>query len=283
MVVAMLLMGLIMIGMVMNGARDQDLTVQRMSTLRSFYATEAGLNMGIRELVVQVDADGDGVIGSISNDGNSSNNPMFSGAGVFVTASQNGSQWTLIGNGSRGETTRKASTIMDVNAVFGNPSPPPYWSMWNAKDKQIASPVVLSESGTLTSLSAVVWGASAQLMRLAIYTDGGGKPGTLIAQSANEPIGNGHGEWRKLAVPSTPLTPGTYWLALCTNTNSVSYYFATPGVTHIRNYDAVANGYLSPWGTSDSTRDEKLAIIGTYTPSSGGGNASAILGWQEIP
>jgi hypothetical protein len=50
-VVAMLLMGLIMIGMVMNGARDQDLTVQRMSTLRSFYATEAGINMGIREVM----------------------------------------------------------------------------------------------------------------------------------------------------------------------------------------------------------------------------------------
>src|SRR5688572_6539228 len=69
MITTMLLLGLIGVGMVLGGARDQDLSIKRLETVRAFYAAESGMNMAIRELMVRADEDGDGAIGSISDDG----------------------------------------------------------------------------------------------------------------------------------------------------------------------------------------------------------------------
>src|SRR5262245_7660757 len=86
-VLVILVVGLLIIGSVQRGAREIDLAVTRLDTTRALYATEAGANMALRERILNSDADGDGGIGTISNDGNSANNPAFGTASVYVTSS----------------------------------------------------------------------------------------------------------------------------------------------------------------------------------------------------
>jgi len=111
-VVVMLVATLIILGMVFAGARDQDLTMRRLETIRAFYAAEAGANMSIREEMLNTDSDGDGAIGSISDDGNDANNPSIGPAQVKVTRAVSGSQTTLTSRGTCGSAQRVIETIL---------------------------------------------------------------------------------------------------------------------------------------------------------------------------
>src|ERR1051325_9365193 len=53
-----------------------------LNTTDAFYAAESGLEYAQRELKIASDLDGDGTIGSISNDANSANDPGL-GTGTF--------------------------------------------------------------------------------------------------------------------------------------------------------------------------------------------------------
>ena len=108
----LLVIALVLVGLVLGGARDQDLAVRRLETIRAFYAAEAGANMAIRELMVSTDFDGDGVIGTISDDGNSANDPSISGGRVLVTKSQVGVQLILSSEGRCGTARRKIETTL---------------------------------------------------------------------------------------------------------------------------------------------------------------------------
>ena len=85
MIVLLLVVDLIALGMVLGGARDQDLTVRRLETVQAFYAAEAGMNMAVREIMLDADEDGDGTTGSISDDDDDANDPGFGAARVRVT------------------------------------------------------------------------------------------------------------------------------------------------------------------------------------------------------
>jgi Tfp pilus assembly protein PilX len=111
-IVSMLILSIIVVGSVLGTARDQDLTVRRLETVRAFYAAEAGANMAIRELILNTDADGDGAIGSISNDGNSANDPTLSAAQVSVTRVVSGPQVILTSRGRSGQAQRAIETTM---------------------------------------------------------------------------------------------------------------------------------------------------------------------------
>ncbi len=60
MIVLLIIVDLIVVGMVMGGVRDLELTVRAMDTLQAFYASEGGMNMAVREWIVEADEDGDG-------------------------------------------------------------------------------------------------------------------------------------------------------------------------------------------------------------------------------
>lgn len=107
MVVVMLLVAVIVIGATLTGARDQDLTVRRVETVQSFYAAESGMNMAIREIINNADEDGDGGVGSISDDDNDANNPTFGAATVLVTTEPSGDDTLLTSVGTRGAATRR--------------------------------------------------------------------------------------------------------------------------------------------------------------------------------
>lgn len=107
MVVLLLVVSIIVIGTTISGARDQDLSVRRVETIQAFYAAEAGMNMAIREVVNDTDEDGDGEVGTISDDGNGANNPAIGAAKVYVTAEVSGDDTILSSFGSRGVSTRR--------------------------------------------------------------------------------------------------------------------------------------------------------------------------------
>lgn len=113
-VVLLALLAIAVVGITLGGARDQDLTIARMNTLRAMYACEAGTNMAIREIMVDSDEDGDGTVGSISDDGLSANDPTVGGGRMIVTASVSDTTATLTSRGRAGDSVRQAVTVMEI-------------------------------------------------------------------------------------------------------------------------------------------------------------------------
>lgn len=113
MILTLVIVDLIIVGIVVGGARDHDLTVRRIETINAFYAAEAGMNMAIRELMMNADEDGDGAIGTISDDGNAANDPAIGQAQVLVTSVVVGSQTTLTSQGRAGEARRQIVTVVE--------------------------------------------------------------------------------------------------------------------------------------------------------------------------
>lgn len=116
MIVLMVILQLVIVGAVVTGARDQDTTVQRVDSSRALYAAEAGTNMGVRELMANIDADGDGAIGTVSNDGNASNDPLFITANVYVSSSNAGGQTTLTAYARSNACRRRVATVAQAGS-----------------------------------------------------------------------------------------------------------------------------------------------------------------------
>lgn len=116
MVVILIVIDLIIVGLVLTTGREHDLTVRRLETAAAEYAAEAGVNMSIREMMENADEDGDGTIGSVSDDGNGSNDPNLNSAKLSVTISPDDpfpGQTTLTSEGRCGEAVRKMLTILE--------------------------------------------------------------------------------------------------------------------------------------------------------------------------
>ena len=123
MVMVLLIIDVIIVGMVLSGARHHELTIGRMDTIQAFYAAEAGANMAIRELQVDDDEDGDADpsnpipdgVGTISFDDpvDDANDPSFGSAQVVVTAVIAGSTTTLTSEGRSGTARRTIEAVLE--------------------------------------------------------------------------------------------------------------------------------------------------------------------------
>lgn len=116
-VLLLVVLQLIIVGAVLTTARDNDLSVLRLDTVRAFYAAESGANMSIREAMQGVDEDGDGFAGSISDNGNANDDPQLLTARVSVSASIVNSVTQLSSNGRSGLARRKATA--NVEGIIG--------------------------------------------------------------------------------------------------------------------------------------------------------------------
>lgn len=131
---------------------------------------------------------------------------------------------------------------------------------------QIGTQVVLTEDGTLNSITAYIYpGGGGKDYRFAIYSDNAGEPGNLLVESTvDNQSGTG---WKTITVAPTPLTAGTYWLALAFKHGSQTYYHEnTGGNTRHKLHNAVGNGFISTWPGSTTPYPYKVSIYGTYTP-----------------
>ena len=97
---------------VLGSALDQDATLGRIESLRAFYAAEAGLNMSVRELMVGVDENGDGTIGTVSNDGSATSDSALEGGATFSVTISAGTPSLVVSSGSAGT----ARQVIEVNA-----------------------------------------------------------------------------------------------------------------------------------------------------------------------
>ncbi len=114
MVVLLVIIDLIIVGLAVGLSRDHDLTVRRMQTIEAMYAAEAGMNMSIREMMIDTDEDGDLGTGTISDDGNPNNDPAMGNAQFSVVSSYNAGagETTLTSEGRAGEARRKMQGVL---------------------------------------------------------------------------------------------------------------------------------------------------------------------------
>ncbi len=139
-IVFLLVVGVIIVGMVLGGARDQDLTVRRLETVRAFYAAEGGMNMAIREVMVSVDEDADGAIGTISDDSDNGTDPAFGTGQVVVMSSVRGPQPRSPAGAARASPSarsRRSPSRRRPGACGGSVrySPPPAGRRWPKRAK----------------------------------------------------------------------------------------------------------------------------------------------------
>lgn len=107
MVGALVLLEVTIVVAVLGGGLHQDLTLQRIDTNRAFYAAEAGAAMAAREAWLRSDEDGDGVIGSISDDANPGNDPAVGDATVSVRAIEDDDDTILVAVGTAERARRR--------------------------------------------------------------------------------------------------------------------------------------------------------------------------------
>ncbi len=105
-IVLLLLAELIVFGLVISMGEDQSMTIDRADTVRAFYAAEAGLRMGTREVFLSSDEDEDGIIGTISDDGDPDNDPMIGTAKLYVRRGTVDNMVTIVSLGRAGGTKR---------------------------------------------------------------------------------------------------------------------------------------------------------------------------------
>lgn len=88
-VVAMIILLMLVATVVLSGGREGEQSQLRFQEARAGYAADAGANMALREIRRNTDLDGDGAIGTISNDNNTGTDPTVGvgGAKVRVTPS----------------------------------------------------------------------------------------------------------------------------------------------------------------------------------------------------
>jgi hypothetical protein len=118
-IVILVIVDLVVVGVVLSESRGHDVTVQRLETVRAYYAAEAGIHMAMRELVFQENQDDDCAIGTISNDGIDANDPALGTASFMVTAVPSGSQYAIRAYGRSGGARREMSALFDVSVGGG--------------------------------------------------------------------------------------------------------------------------------------------------------------------
>jgi hypothetical protein len=113
-IVVLLVVDLVIIGVVLSGSRGHDLTLRRVETVEAFYAAEAGVNMAIKEILADLDEDGDCGVGTISHDGDNVNDPTFGRASFVATVETSGTQSTIRSYGQSGSARRQMLAVVNV-------------------------------------------------------------------------------------------------------------------------------------------------------------------------
>lgn len=198
------------------------------------------------------DTNGDGIISIPSEgDGSLSDDP----ADIF----------TLTVTGRMSVATHVVRAIgIPTNAAtqkVGITSPLPD-SVRNVENRQIATLVTVPQEGSITGLAIYGDGPPPKQLRLAVYSDSGGEPGNLLAQTSAVGIASNTPQWETVTLnPPLAVEPGQYWLAFgYEHSNMYYYYGAGGGQTRFRNNDAVANGFTPTWGASASTDTRRISL-----------------------
>ncbi|MFM9996432.1 MAG: hypothetical protein ACKVU4_11610 [Phycisphaerales bacterium] len=137
--ILLVLMSLVVVGLVLSGARGHELTVLRAQGDRATHAAESAANMAVKELMDGVDRDGDGTIGAISDDGNTATDPVLGGTRLWATRADSGGVTTITARAQNADAVRatritstQSGQASGVGVVYGTPtSNTPVFRTWN--------------------------------------------------------------------------------------------------------------------------------------------------------
>lgn len=125
-----LVVGGMAIGISTIVSRQSALAEARSDTLEAFYAAEAGRELAMRELVLGVDEDGDGGVGSISDDGDDSTDPVVGTARVVVTRESTGAIEVLRSTGVASTARRSIeATVVPGDGLGGYIHAETWWNL----------------------------------------------------------------------------------------------------------------------------------------------------------
>lgn len=110
-VVMLVILSLIVIGISIEGAQDQTLSVTRTGGEQAFMAAASAANLAVKEMYDGIDNDGDGTIGSIAN-GVVANGPIIAGAQCAASVSVSGPTTTITATGLLGTCARAISVVL---------------------------------------------------------------------------------------------------------------------------------------------------------------------------
>jgi len=141
-------------------------------------------------------------------------------------------------------------------------------------DFKRGSKFTLSQSGTLHGLSAYLDGGPAstsgsQQVRMELYADSSGVPGSKVAVSSGDPVTINGGQpagWVHFAAPATTLTAGTYWIVIHSGgTTGIARDYGVSGGNWYANSDPFSSGGSNPFGTGTSG-STTLSAYAEFTP-----------------
>jgi hypothetical protein len=116
----------------------------------------------------------------------------------------------------------------------------------------LAFPVTLPSSGTVSSLGVNWAGTQSGNVRVALYSAGSGKPGSLLAESTSTAMNTAPG-WQDIPVTSYSAAAGTYWIAIQLGSIKGVYYQSGSRSWYVRSFGP----FDSSW--SGSSRQDSAA------------------------
>jgi len=291
----MLLLSLVVMGMVHGTARDQSLTVSRVETIQAFYAAEAGMNMAIRELSEDTDEDGDGTVGTISDDSDDATDPVLGGGRVMVTASESGGQYTLTSQGRSGASRREAVSLVSPAGgrllfVVSDAGSPPADDLVRKSQFETWGYIVTMISDDDSQANYDVAAAQSDVVYISETT----ASYTLGTKITSASIGIVSEESRlndELGISSDEEVPSTDQIEITNNSHYITSGFSTGALTvtnsttNLNSYRGTLAGGIQVLADEvGGNNDAMLVVIDTGGALYGGGNAAerrVMLPWCQ--
>ena len=169
---------------------------------------------------------------------------------------------TDMGVTSVGSTSYPTANFGTVNGVSGTNG--------GLKDILIATKYTLAVSGTVTNIGG--YASSAGHWKLGIYSDSGGKPGTLIVANNNaNSVAAGD---NSVSIGPVYLSAGTYWIAILTDSPNRKY--VPSGVTDYITGYGFSNNLPNTFGTPTGEQPYDYVAYATYVQVQGYAKATKI-------
>ena len=226
-----------------------------------FTAPETAVTQGTYWIVIQT-----GPTQGVARDYGDGTGTWYANADTFSDGASD-----PFGSGSTG------TTILSVNAsflpgaleTFGRTSIATATSSGMTADYKRGTPFTVSDGGTLTSFSAYLDGnggaSGSQDIRMVLYQDASGVPGSEVVQSSTVTIPAGMTpQWIRFTAPQTALTAGKYWIVIQTGpSGAVARNYGDGSTAWYANADTFWDGASNPFG-SGSTGTTTLSVYVSY-------------------
>ncbi len=160
--------------------------------------------------------------------------------------------------------------LTDRPKRFGNGSSGGTWaSAGLGINFKRGSRFTLYDKGRLLNVGAYLDGrggpSGSQALRVAVYSDSGGRPGGLVTQTSAVNVSAGSAARWVYFGSSTALNPGTYWLMVHSGSNNaVSRTYSRGDANWYGNSDTYSDGAANPAG-SGSVGSDTISIFANYT------------------